>query len=149
MVSTGTLLNRPVFNVKTAGMVRVLVVDDDADTIETMKLILDPTVFDVFMTSSVLDGVELARTIHPDVMVVDLLSPNTSGLKIISAVRQFSNVPILVLSALNKPGVVAHALDEGADDYLTKPMKSSVLLAYVNKLARRGRAELASHRASQ
>lgn len=141
MVSMGTSVARTTFNIKMAGIVRVLVVDDDADTMELMKVILDPATFDIIMTSSTLDGIELVRTMSPDVMVVDLMLPGTNGLKIISEVRKFSNIPILVISALNKPGVVAHALDQGADDYLAKPMKSSMLVAYINKLARRARAE--------
>ena len=58
-------------------------------------------------------------------------------------------MPVLVLSAVNNPGMVAQALNSGADDYLTKPMKSSVLIAYLNKLARRGRAELEAHRGNE
>ena len=65
--------------------------------------------------------------------------PETDGLQACKAIRQFSNVPILVLSALNNPGLIAMALDEGADDFLSKPVPSGVLVAHLNTLARRAR----------
>jgi DNA-binding response OmpR family regulator len=85
--------------------------------------------------------VELARTLRPDVMVVDLLMPGMDGLHVCREVRKFSSVPILVLSAFSKPAAITQALDEGADDFLIKPMKNNVLIASINKLARRARAE--------
>ena len=131
---------------KTTESTRVLVVDDDVETTDLLKVILKPHAFDVITTNSGQEGIDLARSTSPDVMIVDLLMPEVDGLKVCNEVRQFSNVPILVLSAVSKPGIVAQALDEGADDYLTKPMKSSVLVAHLNRLARRARAELEASR---
>jgi DNA-binding response OmpR family regulator len=74
-------------------------------------------------------------------MIVDLNMPDMDGLKVCQAVRQFSNTPILVLSAVNKKNIVSEALNCGADDFLVKPMVSSLLIASVNQLARRARAE--------
>jgi DNA-binding response OmpR family regulator len=64
------------------------------------------------------------------------------------AIRGFSSVPILVLSAVSKPEMVAKALDEGADEYLIKPMPSSVLVAHLKRLARRARAEVVAETAT-
>jgi DNA-binding response OmpR family regulator len=124
-----------------AGVTKVLVIDDDFETTDLLKIILEPNSFDVYTANSAPTGIEMAHKLSPDVMIVDLLMPGMDGLKVCKEVREFSNVPILVLSAVNKPGIVARALDEGADDYLAKPMKSSVLIAHLNKLARRARAE--------
>jgi DNA-binding response OmpR family regulator len=79
----------------------------------------------------------MARRVNPDVMVVDLLMPGTDGMKVCREVRRFSNVPILVLSALGKRGVAEQALEQGADDFMIKPMNNILLIASINKLARR------------
>ena len=128
--------------------VKVLVVDDDADILELMKEVLDPISFIIATGDSVQNSIEMVKTFKPDVIVVDLLV-KTGCLDILQHIRGMSKVPVLVLSAVNNPGMVAQALNSGADDYLTKPMKSSVLIAYLNKLARRGRAELEAHRGNE
>jgi DNA-binding response OmpR family regulator len=123
-----------------AGAVKVLLVNDDSDATELMKAVLDPASFIVVNTDSACKGGELVSSFHPAVMVIELtLGPDS--LNILKDIRMFSDVPILVISAINTPGIVAQALNCGADDYLTKPMKSSLLVAYIRKLARRARAE--------
>lgn len=120
---------------------RVLIVDDDVETTDILKLILEPNAYEVVTAASGREGVDLARKLNPDVMIVDLLMPDMDGLNVCRQVRKFSSVPILVLSAVSKPGIVAQALDEGADDYLIKPMKNNVLVASLKKLTRRARVE--------
>jgi DNA-binding response OmpR family regulator len=63
--------------------------------------------------------------------------PGMDGRQVCKAIRQFSEIPILVLSALSKPETVARVLDEGADDYLIKPVSSDTLIAHLNSLIRR------------
>ena len=130
-----------------AGAVKILVVDDDADMLELMKAVLDPLCYIVATADSAQNSIELVQSFQPDVIVVDLLM-KTGCLDILQQIRGLSKSPVLVLSAVNKPGIVAQALNNGADDYLLKPMKSSVLIAYLNKLARRGRAERDAYRAN-
>jgi two-component system KDP operon response regulator KdpE len=76
------------------------------------------------------------------VIILDLVMPGVNGWQIGKAIREFSNIPILVLSALDKPEVVTSALDEGADDFLLKPVSMEILVAHLNKLTRRARAEM-------
>ena len=120
---------------------QVLIVDDDNETTDLLKIILESDAFEVTTAVSGREGVNLARKTKPDIMIVDLLMPDLDGLEVCREVRKFSNVPIVVLSAVNKPGVIAQALDEGADDYLIKPINNNVLVACLNKLTRRARAE--------
>lgn len=122
-------------------LTRVLVVDDDKEMTDLLKLILEPSLFEVYVAHSGKEGLETARKVKPDVMVMDLLMPDMDGWQVCREMRKFSRMPILVLSAINKPGMAARALDEGADDYLPKPITSSVLIAHLKKLARRARAE--------
>jgi DNA-binding response OmpR family regulator len=63
--------------------------------------------------------------------------PDMDGWQVCKAVRQFSNTPILILSAINDPRMVASVLDAGADDFLVKPVPSGVLIAHIRKMVRR------------
>lgn len=128
-------------------LTRVLVVDDDVDMTELLKMVLEPSTFEVHTANSGREGVELARKLNPDVIVLDLLMPDMDGWQVCAEVRKFSQVPILVLSAVNKPGLAEHALDEGADDFLLKPMPSGVLIAHLKMLTRRSRLAPFSNRA--
>ena len=123
------------------GLTRVLVIDDDQAMTEMLRLVLEPNAFDVHEAHSGPEGIDAARQLKPEVIVLDLLMPGMDGWEVCKEIRTFSQVPILVLSAISKPGIIARALDEGADDYLLKPMPSNVLIAHLKKLARRARAE--------
>jgi DNA-binding response OmpR family regulator len=120
---------------------RVLVVDDDAETTDLLKIILESNAFEVVATNTGEEGVQLARTNQPDVIIVDLLMPEMDGLTVCQAIREFSNTPIVVLSAYDRPGTAEQALQLGADDYLLKPMNNNLLIASLHRLARRARAE--------
>jgi two-component system response regulator RegX3 len=120
---------------------RVLVIDDDNATTDLFKLILKPNEFEVHVANSGPEGIDATHRLSPDVVVLDLLMPQMDGSDVCRAIRSFSQVPILVLSAVSKPGMVAQALDEGADDYLLKPITSSVLIARLKRLVWRARAE--------
>jgi len=127
------------------GQTRILVIDDDQAMTEMLRLVLEPNSFDVYEAHSGPEGIEATRRLNPEVVVLDLLMPGMDGWEVCKEIRTFSQVPILVLSAISKPGIVARALDEGADDYLLKPMPSSVLIAHLKRLARRARAEQESN----
>jgi len=120
---------------------KVLLIDDDKEMTDMLSVILEPTVFDVVAANNSVQGIDQVRQFKPDVVVLDLLMPDMDGWQVCKEIRKFSQVPILVLSAISKPGMVARALDEGADDYLLKPMPSSMLIAHIKKLARRSKAE--------
>ena len=128
-----------------ASPTKVLVIDDDDATTEMFKLILEPKQFEVHVVNTGPEGVDEAQRFSPDVVVLDLLMPEMNGTEVCRKIRAFSQVPILVLSAVSKPGMVAQALDEGADDYLLKPITSSVLIARLKRLVWRARAEQAAN----
>jgi DNA-binding response OmpR family regulator len=122
-------------------LTRVLVIDDDKILTDMLKLSLGSLSFDVITTNSGEEGIRAARQQNPDVIILDLVMPGIDGWQIGKAIREFSRVPILVMSALDKPGVVTSALDGGADDFLIKPVSTEILVAHLNKLTRRARAE--------
>ena len=121
---------------------RVLVVEDERRLAEGLKLGLDA---EGFATDVALDGTEglwMARE-HPyDAIVLDIMLPGVSGFRICSTLRGEGNwTPILMLTAKDGELDEAEALDTGADDYLTKPFSSVVLVARLRALIRRGAAE--------
>ena len=118
-------------------MLKVLVIDDDPAMTELLALLLKSHNLDVYMANTGEDGIALTKQISPGVIILDLMMPGMDGWQVCKQVRLFSNVPILVLSALDSPGMVASALDAGADDYLVKPVPVGVLIAHLNTLTRR------------
>ncbi len=115
----------------------VLTIDDDPAITDLLSVLLSATGFDVMVANSGTDGLRLIKEQAPRLVVLDLMMPDMDGWQVCKAVRGFSSVPILVLSALDEPSIVASVLDLGADDFLVKPVPSSVLVAHLNKLARR------------
>ena len=120
---------------------KILVIDDDPAMTELLKLILQTAASEIYTANSGKDGIELARQFGPDVIILDLMMPEMDGWKVCKNIREFSHMPILILSALDAPGMVARALDAGADDYLIKPVPSGVLMAHLNTLVRRARVD--------
>jgi two-component system, OmpR family, response regulator MtrA len=116
---------------------KVLTIDDDPALTELLTLLLKTRGLDAYMANSGEDGIKLIREVSPDVVILDLMMPGMDGWQVFTEVRSFSYVPILILSALDSPGMVASALDAGADDYLVKPVPSGVLIAHLNTLTRR------------
>lgn len=120
---------------------KVLVIDDDTAMTDLLKLLLEPAKATLLTANSAVDGVALAKDESPDVIILDLMMPDITGWELCGMLRKFSTAPILVLSALDIPGMVARALNAGADDYLIKPVTSPVLTAHINKLVRRAHIE--------
>ncbi len=116
---------------------QILVIDDDIAITELMSMLLKTHGFEVITTNSGAEGVKLAQSKNPNAILLDLMMPDLDGWQVCKAIRLFSNTPILVLSAINDPRMVASVLDSGADDFLVKPVPSSVLVAHIRKMVRR------------
>ena len=116
---------------------KILVIDDDTAVTDLLSVLLRSQGFDVTATNSSSDGLGYIRENEPDLIVLDFMMPEIDGWEVCRSVRTFSQVPIIVLSALNDPSMVASVLDAGADDYLTKPTPSRVLVAHINRLIKR------------
>ena len=124
---------------------KILVIDDDPAITELLKILLAPATSDVITANSGKEGVDLVKSELPEVVILDLMMPGMDGWQVCSRIREFSDVPIIILSALDNPGMVARTLDSGADDYLIKPVPSGTLIAHINNLVRRIRV---NHRIS-
>ena len=120
---------------------KVLTIDDDSSMTELLGVLLRSYGMEVFSSNSGTQGIDLARIEKPDIIILDLLLPGTDGWEVCKTLRTFTSVPIAILSALDDPAIISTALDAGADDYMTKPIASRVLIAHIKNLARRHMVE--------
>jgi two-component system KDP operon response regulator KdpE len=116
---------------------RVLVVDDDASIRKTLALNLRARGYLADTADTGETALQLAASHLPDVVVLDLGLPGMDGLDVISGIRGWSSVPIVVLSGRDTENMKVKALDLGADDYLTKPFGMDELFARIRAAARR------------
>jgi len=116
---------------------RVLVVDDDRTLLRALGIGLKAHGYDVVLAQDGPTAVSQATTAHPEVILLDLGLPGLTGIEVLEAVRTWSDVPIIVLSARNQDVTKVAALDAGADDYVTKPFGMDELLARIRAVLRR------------
>jgi len=114
----------------------VLVVDDEPQIQRFLKPSLEAAGYKAVMTATGTDALKLIATRAPDVVVLDLGLPDMDGKDVIRGVREWSQVPIIVLSARDREGEKIAALDLGADDYVSKPFGIGELLARIRTLLR-------------
>jgi len=120
-------------------MEKILIIDDDMDFIQilTMKFRLDG--YEVFSATSGWEGIRLAYEAHPDIILVDIMMPETDGFDTCLHLRRLTNIPILILTARSAESDEIRGLYQGADDYISKPFKHEVLDAHIRALLRRAR----------
>lgn len=116
---------------------KVLVVDDDAKTVELVKLYLNRDGYRVITAYDGIEALQMAREGHPDLIVLDLMLPGIDGLEICRTLRSESDVPIIMLTAMTTDQDRLTGLDLGADDYVTKPFSPRELAARVRAVLRR------------
>jgi DNA-binding response OmpR family regulator len=117
--------------------IEVLLVDDDVDLAMMLRTLLRGQDFQIRSVRTGQEGIRSCQENPPDVVILDLLMPEMDGWQVCERIRSFSDVPILILSALGAPGSVARALDAGADDYVIKPVHASLLASRLRTLVRR------------
>jgi len=116
---------------------KVLVVDDDAKTVELVRLYLDRDGYQVLTAYDGVEALRLARESYPDLIVLDLMLPDIDGLEVCRTLRRESDVPIIMLTARTTDQDKLTGLDIGADDYVTKPFSPKELAARVRAVLRR------------
>ena len=107
----------------------VLVIDDEIQIRRLLRLTLEGAGYKVFDAATGQDGLTEAAQRRPDVVILDLGLPDMDGLQVLKRLREWSRVPVLVLSVRDGEDDVIAALDHGADDYMTKPFSAGELLA--------------------
>lgn len=123
---------------------RVLLIEDDASFRKAVSDVLTLEGYEVLQAPSGKAGIMAAQKEMPDLVVLDLIMPGMKGLEVCQFLKQdaaTARVPIIILTGNDKEGQDIACLDMGADDYLTKPVKSDRLLAYCRALLRRTEGE--------
>jgi two-component system KDP operon response regulator KdpE len=121
----------------TQALHQVLIVEDEPDIRGILRTLLKTAGYRVIETETAARAIVEAKSHKPDLLLVDLGLPDADGVKVIRAVRGWSPVPIVVLSARTMESQKIEALDAGADDYVTKPFSAPELLARVRSALRR------------
>jgi two-component system, OmpR family, KDP operon response regulator KdpE len=109
----------------------ILVIDDEPQILRAMRTILAEKQFKVTTASRGEEGLALAATIEPDMVILDLGLPDMDGVEVCTRMREWTQIPIIILSVRESERDKVAALDRGADDYLTKPFGIEELLARV------------------
>jgi two-component system, OmpR family, KDP operon response regulator KdpE len=116
---------------------RVLVCDDEPQILRALRVILRDAGFEVVSAQTAEEALDAAALRAPEAAIIDLILPDGSGIDVCRSIREWSQMPILVLSAVGEETEKIRALDAGADDYVTKPFAPGELIARLNAALRR------------
>jgi len=122
---------------------KILVVDDEVLLVKGIRFNLMNEGYEVITGSNGLEAVQQVQTQHPDLVVLDVMMPQMDGLTACSKIREFSDVPIIMLTAKTDDMDKLIGFDHGADDYLTKPFNILELKARIRALLRRAGSQSA------
>jgi two-component system KDP operon response regulator KdpE len=118
---------------------RVLVVDDEPQILRALKVVLREAGFEAVPAETGSEALDLAAVRPPEAAIVDLVLPDADGVEVTRRLREWSEMPILVLSAVGEEEQKVLALEAGADDYITKPFGARELVARLQAALRRAR----------
>jgi two-component system KDP operon response regulator KdpE len=116
---------------------RVLVVDDEPQIVRALKVVLREAGFEAVAAETAAQALDLAAVQPPDAAIVDLVLPDGDGVDVTRTLREWSEMPVLVLSAVGEEDQKVRALEAGADDYITKPFGARELVARLHAALRR------------
>ncbi len=117
--------------------IRILTIDDEKQIRKLLKIGLEAEGFEVTDAANAAEGIDAVVRQKPDLVVLDLNLPDGYGLDVLKKIREFSEVPVLVLSVKDKETDKIELLEAGADDYITKPFGMGELLARIRAVLRR------------
>lgn len=124
---------------------RVLVIEDEAQIRRFLRAALVAHNYELFEVATAKEGIALATTKQPDIILLDLGLPDCDGLEVTRQIREWSHVPIIVISARGQERDKVAALDVGADDYLTKPFGVDELMARMRVALRHAQRTTGQH----
>lgn len=126
-------------------MTTILVVDDEAPMRDFVRRNLEAREFDVIQAANGVEALARIRHDNPDVVIMDIMMPHLDGYEACRRLRTFSDVPVIVLTAMGDESDIVRALDCGADDCLTKPFGVEELMARIRSVLRRSERDAVAH----
>ncbi len=119
------------------GRPRVVVCDDEVQILRALRVILREAGFEALPAADGEEALDVAAVQHPDAAIIDLVLPDLDGVEVCRRLREWSEMPIIVLSAVGEEDAKVRALAAGADDYVTKPFGPRELIARLEAVLRR------------
>lgn len=116
---------------------KILVIDDEIKTVELIHLVLERRGFEVIDAFSADEGLRKAYRFQPDLVLLDIMMPDTDGWEVCKRLREMSDIPIIFMTAKGETRDVVRGLEIGADDYVTKPFENDELIARIRAHLRR------------
>ena len=120
---------------------KVLIVEDDSNIAELLRLYLEKEDFETEVASDGGKGVELFRSFHPDLVLLDIMLPVMDGWSVLKKIRETDKTPVIMLTAKGETSDKVAGLEGGADDYVVKPFETKEVLARIHAVLRRYGAE--------
>ncbi len=114
----------------------ILVIDDELQIRKLLQITLQSNGFSVILTNNSAEGISAAANKNPDLILLDLGLPDENGHETLKKIREWSSIPIVVLTVQNREEDIIQALDNGANDYLVKPFRTGELLARIRSALR-------------
>jgi two-component system, OmpR family, KDP operon response regulator KdpE len=115
---------------------KILIIDDEPDIRKLLKISFESNNYSVEEAGSAAEGIKLLPLVQPQIVLLDLGLPDMDGLEVLIKIRSWSDIPVIVLSVRNDEHSIVNALDNGANDYLTKPFNVGELFARVRAIFR-------------
>lgn len=115
----------------------ILIIDDEPQIRKILRITLESNSYKVMEAENGKDGIAFTAANKPNLIILDLGLPDQDGLSVLKNIREWSNIPVIILSVRNSEEDIVSCLDQGADDYLTKPFNTSELLARIRASLRR------------
>ena len=126
----------------------VLIVEDDRNIADLLRLYLEKEGYTVVIAPDGMRGVEQFRTVHPSLVLLDVMLPGLDGWGVCRAIRAEAQTPIIMLTAKSETEDKVNGLKQGADDYITKPFEMKEVLARIEAVLRRSGQRLTARRLS-
>ena len=124
---------------------KILVIEDEEDIIHLLRFRFEQEGYKVLAAGNGVEGLRLLQQEHPSLVVLDVMMPRMNGWETCKRIRQYSDVPIIMLTALGQETDKVRGLELGADDYVTKPFSLAELVARVRAALRRSKQPLATN----
>lgn len=116
---------------------KILIIEDDTDAADVMEAYLRRDSFDVLIAENGTKGLEMARRLKPDLILLDIMLPGISGTEVLASLRRDSDVPVIMVTAMGEASERIGALRYGADDFVVKPYFPGEVVARVQAVLRR------------